>query len=257
MIPSMATGSPTPAFRRRFGVLLLAGALVAPLSEALAESYAAVIRQHVVEDKVYLLQSLRQKVTLPAERLVLEGLLSEDAPKAMELFRRQLLQYPDAELNAISTQRIESYNVALSSMAPLPTHSKPLPTRMPPMVASAPKPAPVAAKPAAPARPVEASTPKPAAPAAPADVSPLPALASIKPEPAPVREGFLLQFGSFQSRENAERLASKMAPYGQAGVFLVGGMHKVRMNRLFASHEEAEQVAKSLPFGSVIITLTP
>jgi len=59
-------------------VLLLMAMLLSPSSAHSAESvsYSRLIEQSVNEDKIYLLENIRQKATINSEKTVIEALLS-------------------------------------------------------------------------------------------------------------------------------------------------------------------------------------
>jgi|GEM_PF-169722 len=158
-------------------------------------SYAREIRKYVDEDTVYLLENTQQNITLPSERIVVEALLCESGPQAIELFQKQLSDYPDPALDQISNSRIAAYNLALNSTAPLPKLSRPLLSAKPQesgvqesskqQLASissktkeeiTPRPSP------APVKPAQESAPLPS----PAPVKPAQELA-LRPSPAPVK----------------------------------------------------------------------
>ncbi|NTW63054.1 MAG: SPOR domain-containing protein [Chlorobiaceae bacterium] len=90
-----------------------------PLNAA-ETSYAPEILQYVSEDKVYLLETLRQKVTKPSEKIVLHALLSEDGAQAVSLYQKQLREYPDPSLDALSSSRVAAYQSALNQQITLP-----------------------------------------------------------------------------------------------------------------------------------------
>lgn len=77
-------------------------------------SYASLILQYVEQDKVYLLEKLRTRVTRPAEKLLIKALLTEDGPEAARLYKEQLSSHPDPTLDQLSRSRLRSYTDALS-----------------------------------------------------------------------------------------------------------------------------------------------
>jgi hypothetical protein len=101
------------------------------LYSAEERSYAREIKQYVAEDKVYLLENIQQNITRPSEKTVVEALLCESGPQAIELFQKQLKEYPDPALDQLSSSRITAYSLALDSTAPLPKLSSPLPSPKP------------------------------------------------------------------------------------------------------------------------------
>jgi cell division protein FtsN len=107
------------------GVALLAALLSASYSDQLplfaAEtSYAPEILQYVSEDKAYLLEALRQKVTKPSEKIILDALLTEDGAQAALLYQKQLREYPDPSFDALSSSRVAAYQSALNQPITLP-----------------------------------------------------------------------------------------------------------------------------------------
>ena len=113
--------------------IVLSIALSSPpiLSSAAERSYAREIGQYVDEDKVYLLENIRQNITLPSERTVVDALLCESGPEAIELFQKQLKEYPDPLLNTLSAARIAAYSRALYGTITPPKLSRPLPQAKP------------------------------------------------------------------------------------------------------------------------------
>jgi len=192
-----------------------------------AVSYSGLIGQAVSEDKIYLLENIRQKATLNSEKTVIEALMTEDGPKAAELFKKQLTLYPDPAMDIISKTRLADYKIALAEEPPLPKLSKALPARI--------------------------ASPAPAVQATPLQ-SALDALKKNSSlDTSYSREGFTLQFGSFGSRDNAETLSSRITPYGPVVIVLENQMHKVRLNRQFKSQEEGADAAKAIPFSCIVL----
>ncbi len=72
---------------------------------------------------------------------------------------------------------------------------------------------------------------------------------SADPDSGP---GYILQFGSFGSREYAEEFAGKIASHVPATVFREGSLYKVRTQKSFRQRSEAEALAATLPFTSFI-----
>jgi len=197
-------------------------------------SYAEEIRRCVAEDKVYSLQNIRQKVILPAEKLVIDALLSEDGPQAVTLYQKQLTQYPDPVLDQISTSRIAAYSLAKESIMPLPkvTIPEPSPKPHPPLPVQ---------RPAKPQVAISKEKPKP-------EVT-----ASTALTPAQVKKTFALQCGSFKSRDNAEALAKKISQQTPVSVIQRGDFFKVVLKTHYVSQEEAASAAKKMPFDTVIV----
>ena len=197
-------------------------------------SYAEEIRRCVAEDKVYLLQNIRQKVILPAEKLVIDALLSEDGPQAVTLYQKQLTQYPDPVLDQISTSRIAAYSLAKESVMPLPKVTVPEPLPKPHT-----------------AQPIQRSSKPPAAISK--EKPKQETRASTPQTPEPAKKPFALQCGSFKRRENAEALAKKISLQTPASVIQQGDFYKVVLKSHYLSNEEAEGAAKKLPFEAVVV----
>ncbi|ABB24356.1 SPOR domain-containing protein [Pelodictyon luteolum] len=216
-------------------------------------SYAAQIRQYVQQDKTYLLQSIRQKAVAGSEKTVIEALLTEDGPKAVSLFRRQLAMYPDPAIDPISHARIADYNRSLTAAVPAPQLSKPIP-------APAPAPSP-AASPQPKAASVAAKAPlQPSAPAPVAAQAPVPAMVPEKPAAYSTTaygtaDTHTLQFGSFSNRVNAEAYASRLSAEGQITVVFENQMYKVRLAKGFPNADAAKSAARRLPFSSIAIPI--
>ncbi|MWV53950.1 SPOR domain-containing protein [Chlorobium phaeovibrioides] len=224
-------------FRPGLFLLLLMTIFLSPSSahSAGALSFSRLITQAVNEDKIYLLETIRQKATINSEKTVIEALLTKDGPKAAELFKKQLTLYPDPAMDAISKARLTDYKTALAAEPPLPKLSKPLPARTL----------------APPAHTAQAAGPA-------VQMTPLQsALESLKKnassDAGQSRKGFTLQFGSFGSRTNAEALAARIAPYSPVVIVPENQMHKVRLNSSFGSEKEAKQAGKAIPFGSIVL----
>lgn len=223
-------------FRKKRVIIFLAvsaGLCPPPVFAAAELSYTQEIRQYVDEDKVYLLENIRQKVTRPSEKTVIDALLCEDGPRAVELYRKQLSEYPDPSLDQLSTSRIAAYQLALNSTAPLPRLSIPGPStklRFPSLRDSA----------------RQSQTPLSSAP--------VPAQVTLKRETMlTVPANFFLRFGSFGNPGNAETLAKEVSLYAPAEIILQGGMNKVQLKKAFATKESAAATAKTLPFDSIIV----
>lgn len=215
---------------------------VPPLLHAAAEiCNAGLIRQYVDEDKVYLLDNLRQKFSRPSEKLVIEALLSEDGPKALALYRKQLRDYPDPDLDRISNARIAAYSLALNSTAPPPLLSQPLPAARPKPRASSPVTAPRADAPLTQEGADNAPT----------------ALSALQEPPNPAtgidKEGFTLQFGSFGNAQNAESLSKKVSYYSGTEVVFRNGIYRVRLKKTWPTREDAADAGRQLPFDAIVV----
>jgi len=210
-----------------------AGLFCPPVFAAEELSYARMIRQYVNEDKVYLLENIRQKVTRPSEITVINALLCEDGPQAVELYRKQLAEYPDPELDQLSTARIAAYQLALNSTAPLPRLSIPGPStklRFPSLRDSA----------------RQSDTQQ--------SPLPVPARLTLKQEKSVAGPAnFFLRFGSFENLQNAENLANNISLYEPAEIIRQGGINKVQLKKAFATKESAAATAKMLPFDSIVV----
>ncbi len=208
-------------------------------------SYAEEIRRYVAEDKVYLLENIRQKVILPAEKLVIDALLSEDGPQAVALYQKQLTQYPDPVLDQISTSRIAAYSLAKESVAPLPKVTIPEnPTKSHQKnLSELPKKA-VTVRKEKPKQELPAPTAPSATTAAPAPVTVTQASA---------KRPFSLQCGSFKNRDNAEALAKKISVHAPATIIQQGEFYRVMVKNHYTSKEEAVAAAKKLPFETVVV----
>lgn len=201
-------------------------------------SYTPQILQYVNEDKVYLLENIRKNISIPSEKLVVDALLSEDGPQAAYLYRKQLAEYPDPSLDELSRSRLSSFQFVLNG--PLA-----FPESVPPMA-----PPPDSGKPAA-AAPVKEKpvSPKPVAtPSAPPPVT-------VPATPASGTGLYTLQFGSFGSRANAEKLATELSGYGPVSIVQQGALHKVRLQKSWRTEREAEIAGSSIPFTSVAVPL--
>jgi cell division protein FtsN len=266
--------------------IMLSVALFSPpvLYSAEERSYAREIQQYVAEDKVYLLENLQQNITRPSEKTVVEALLCESGPQAIELFQKQLRDYPDAALNQLSSSRIAAYNLALDSTAPLPKLSRPLPLAKPQVpgvqestkqqiasiqskakldIASLQPPLPVEQKPEAKPLPLPLkvtqkleSTPAPSSaqkkPKPEKTASPSPK----KPKPGSTlarSAGYTLQFGLFSKQENALELTKKISLYEPAKIIVEGQVSRVVLKKNYATKQEVGAIMKKLPFVSCIV----
>ncbi len=98
-------------------LVLFIGFQTLPVISPAAEQqtvYSAHILQYVEQDKVYLLENLRSKVTKNSEKTVIDALLTEDGPRAVLLFRKQLRDFPDPALDSLSKARLTAYRQILS-----------------------------------------------------------------------------------------------------------------------------------------------
>lgn len=244
--------------------LALSGTLILSPVKGMAAtatgSYATIILQNVREDKVYLLENIRGNVTKPSEKMVVEALLTEDGPRAAGLYRKQLAEYPDQQLDAVSRSRLAAYERATGATArpPLNASKTARPAVAQPPTAPAARPDTVVRKTPLPAtlparRPDSSAS---AAKPAPAPVAARPAALPATPAVTPAGN-FTLQFGSFDSATNAEQLAAQLPQGSPAGVVKVGEVFKVRLKRSFETKEEATAFARNLPIESFIITLRP
>jgi len=206
--------------------------------DAAPTSYNPQILQYVNEDKVYLLENIRKNISIPSEKLVVDALLSEDGPQAAYLYRKQLAEYPDPSLDELSRNRLSSFQFVLNGPLAFPESVPPM---APPPTGKPAAAAPVKEKPATP-KPVAtlpAPAPPPAVPAAPVSGTGV----------------YTLQFGSFGSRANAEKLAAELSGYAPVSIVQQGGMHKVRLQKSWRTEKEAETAASSIPFTSVAVPL--
>jgi cell division protein FtsN len=230
-----------------------------PAAVAVELSYASEIAQDVREDKVYLLEKIRRQITNPAEKLLVEALLTEDGPKAARLYRKQLAEYPDPQLDPISHSRLAAYEEAAATTPGLPvmqakasaTSKIPLdPTATPPQASAASRPDSSIKR----LPPPLVRTP----PAKKADTASAALLASRPQTPvAPASGAFTLQFGSFDSITNADQMAAQLSSSAPARVQQINGVYKVRLKRSFASQQEATSFARSLPIESIVVPQKP
>jgi septal ring-binding cell division protein DamX len=222
-------------------------------------SYVSQIQKYVDEDKVYLLENIRQKVTRPSEQTVIDALLSEDGPQAVSLYRKQLREYPDPAIDKLSSSRIAAYNLALESSDSRPKFpgTKRLPQQFSPGMPDSAK-----QSDSAHIRIVSSSKPQTAAAedttkketATRPNTAPF--SVTLKQEKSLTGPGTCtLQFGSFSSRENAEILAKKISGHAAVEVIVQGQMHKVQLKKYYASNEEAAAAAKKLPFDAIIVSV--
>ena len=71
---------------------------------------------------------------------------------------------------------------------------------------------------------------------------------------APTNGAYFLQFGSFSSLHNAQKLANRIKAYTAVTIFNDRGLHKVRTQKGFPTRKQAAKGAKKLPFRSMIIS---
>jgi len=205
-------------------------------------SYAQEIEQDIAEDKVYLLENIRQKVTIPSEKTLMEALLSEDGPQAIALYRKQLREYPDPLLDKLSSSRIAAYTVAFDSSVPIPKH---LASASPSLVAkgdstnSSSRHRTNEHQPSLLKRRLNA---------------PQPSSEELKQEKVvagPTTS--TLQFGSFESQRNAQILAKKIFRYAPVEIIRKGQIYKVQLKKNYASKEDAAADAKKMPIKAIVV----
>lgn len=270
-------------FIRRNSTLLSAAlsiGLLCPqvLHAAEEHSYAQEIQQDVADDKVYLLESIRQKVTIPSEKTILEALLCEDGPQAVMLFQKQLREYPDPALDKLSTSRIAAYNLVLNGTSAIQNGSIPLSSIKPQRIV-------IKADTSQQSINTQLNAPPASAQQQPSFVTDDSTKHSTRPRstiqhhsalkedttkhsskqqtttPAASKEQKViagpttstLQFGSFESRQNAEVLAKKISRSASVEIVQKGQMYKVLLKTHFASKEEASAAAKELPVRAIVV----
>ncbi len=242
------------------GIALSLTLFTPALYAADAHSYAQEIQKDVAENKVYLLEKIRQKVTIPSEKTVLEALLSEDGPKAITLYRKQLKEYPDPAIDKISTSRLAAYTLALDgNNAPMSKSS---------ILQQSAKPQPPAVI-EEPVKDHEQHSYKPEAKTSTALIqqedstkqSSTPHLHTLQPsKEAPGQNKLVtapknstLQFGSFSTLQNAETLAGQISQYAPVEIVQKGQIYKVQLKQHYSSKEEAAAAAKKLPVKAIVI----
>ena len=206
----------------------------AVVQSAVEHSYALEIEQDVAEDKVYLLESIRQNVTTPAEKTVLDAILSEDGPQAISLYQKQLKEYPDPVLDKLSSSRIAAYKIALDSSEPTQKRSIPhASAKLRPSIV------------------IEETT---------KNFSRLNSKIQQPSSEKSLQETivagpttFSLQFGSFENRRNAEILAKKISHYAPVTVVQRRDLYKVQLKKHYATKEEAAVAATKMPFKTIVI----
>jgi cell division protein FtsN len=233
-----------------------------PSAMAEEDSYASEIVQYVNEDKVYLLEKIRQQITKPSEQILVEALLTEDGPKAARLYRKQLDEYPDPQLDPISRSRLAAFEQALSTNPGLPVMpAKASSSARPPVMSAGLRtvqPYPSASRPDSSVRRMpEKPVKKPTGRKGDTTLTTLP----VPPRPQVAGTvtggGFTLQFGSFDSITNADQLSAQLSPTAPASVLQINGIYKVRLKRSFATRQEAAAYARSLPIESFVVPLQP
>ena len=245
-------------------------------------SYAQEIQKDVAEDKVYLLENIRQKVTIPSEKTILDALFCEDGPQAIMLFQKQLREYPDPALDNLSTSRIAAYNLALHRTSPLQKTSitQPSPKSQPIAVKAdtteqSSKPRLHASQHPTQPQPsvaVEDSTKHSAKhhsntprlsllkkdttkqSSNPKSSAPVPSSETSKESRVPAGpETSTVQFGSFENRQNAETLAKEISQNASVEIVKKGDLYKVQLKTHYASKEEAANAAKKLPVKAIVV----
>jgi hypothetical protein len=237
------------AIRRTCTALLCSALFLLPasLSGLLAAEgtyNARLIRQYVDEDKVNLLESVRQKFSRPSEKLVVEALLCEDGPKARALYQKQLREYPDPDLDGISSSRIAAYNLVLNNTAPPPKLSIAGPAQKPKF--TGPKDTTGIRQ--------EGNSPLVGSPVTPP--APPPQLPPQTTRQQESMDGYTLQFGSFGNIQNAETLARKVSYYSEAEIIRQNDIYRVRLKKAYPTREEAADAARQLPFDAIVIHST-
>lgn len=205
--------------------------------QAVEQSYTREIVQYVSEDKVYLLENLRRKITIPSEKTIVDALLSEDASTAVSLYQKQLSLYPNPALDQISRARIAACSLVMESPA---ASTKPLPAGAKDTTKQ------------------ERTSQKNYS-----TIIPFAKKTTVEPSPLGGRQkekmtfagkkSFTLRFGSFKNRENAETLARKISEYTPVETILQEELYRVQLKNHYASKEDAETVAKKLPFTGFVI----
>ncbi|NTW55138.1 MAG: SPOR domain-containing protein [Chlorobaculum sp.] len=231
-----------------------------PSAVAAPVSYASEIAQDVREDKVYLLEKIRPQITKPSEKILVEALLTEDGPKAARLYRKQLAEYPDPQLDEISRSRLAAYEQAAATVPGLPVMlaraSSTARIPVDPTTATM-QPIPAASKPDSSIKQLPPPVVKtPLAKKGDTTGTALPAPRPQTPV-APAAGAFTLQFGSFDSITNADQMAAQFSSSAPARVQQINGVYKVRLKRSFATPQEATSFARSLPIESIVVPQKP
>ena len=198
------------------------------------------------------------------------------------LFQKQLREYPDPAVDKLSTSRIAAYNLALNGASAIQKSSIPLSATKPQQIViradtslQSVKPQLHAHLPSGQQQPSVVTDDSTKHSTRPGSSVPHPAVLKedttkhfSKPQPSSpatltatskeqnVIDGpttSTLQFGSFESRQNAEVLAKKTSPYASVEIVRKGQMYKVRLKTHFASKEEAAGAAKKLPVKAIVV----
>lgn len=261
-------------------LLLCSLLLISPVQGSAAgeSSYAQEIRRLVLEDKVYLLETVRAKALLPGEKLIIDALLTEDGPRAIALYQQQLSHFPDPILDPISSARIAAYQAATESANPLPeltipdsapkSRLKPANTVNAPIARKAKQEEPsqlnrtvkgterdtitIAKKNRQPATSPEPATAWKAQQSAPARDN------RVVPEPVGRQHGsgndsYILQCGSFKNQDNARTFAETLSREVPVTVSQEGEFYRIRVTTMFPSREAAAAAAAKLSFQTLIL----
>ncbi|WP_164927040.1 SPOR domain-containing protein [Chlorobaculum tepidum] len=227
-----------------------------PAAMAAKISYASEIVKDVREDKVYLLEKIRKQLTKPSEKILVEALLTEDGPKAAKLYRKQLEEHPDPQLDPISSSRLAAYEFAVSTTPGLPVMQARASSESRPALMTI-------AQPLQPKQPVskpDSSLKRTPPPAGPAHAASKGDTVSTRLAPPPAQAsggGFTLQFGSFDSITNAEQMVAQLQYTAPARVQQINGVYKVRLRRTFTTQQEAAAFARTLPIESIVVPPQP
>lgn len=224
-----------------------------PAALADQTSYASEIAQDVREDKVYLLEKIRPKLTKPSEKVLVEALLTEDGPKAAALYRKQLSDYPDPQLDQISRSRLAAYDQAVATTPGLPVMQARASSgsRSPAAtITDTARPNRTSGKPDSSLRRMNPPPSVTARPAVSADT----ATAAL---PSPASGSYTLQFGSFDSITNADHMVAQLYRRSPAKVQQINGVYKVRLKRTFATEQEAEAFGRTFPIESIVVPQQP
>jgi cell division protein FtsN len=240
-----------------------------PAAMAAQTSYAAEIAQDVREDKVYLLEKIRPRITKPSEKILVEALLTEDGPKAAKLYRKQLAEYPDPQLDPISRSRLAAYEQATTMTPGLPvmpanasSNSKPPQTgwtQTRSVSGNRPDSSMKRLSPPRKPKPAEKLSMQSTPESIKKDTTALaiPETPVQKPSQATSAGSFTLQFGSFDSITNADQLSAQISQTAPASVQKINGIYKVRLKRTFATRQEAAAFARTLPVESFVVPQRP
>jgi len=230
-----------------------------PAALADQTSYASEIAQDVREDKVYLLEKIRPQITKPSEKVLVEALLTEDGPKAAALYRKQLSDYPDPQLDQISRSRLAAYDQAVATTPGLPVmQARASSSSRPPVatITNTALPNRTSVKPDSSLRRVN---PPPSVTARSASSGETTG-ATLPPPPASgttATGSYTLQFGSFDSITNADHMVAQLDTRSPAKVQQINGVYKVRLKRTFATEQEAEAFGRTFPIESIVVPQQP